>query len=152
MKQIEEMLKDYWYLKRDAKRLMLDLSMAQHAYEHCMHELPSSCRYSVIKSKNRRIAKPVEINVIIMIDEYRAQVESIEKRLEKTRTAMARIDDILYKAELDARQGEYIRLRYFENMSAEAVSRKMFCSEATCRRIRRDTLEKVSNVLKEPDT
>ena len=150
MERAEALLKDYYYLKKESKGLMTDLSIAKHAYEHSMSELPSSCRYSVVKTKDKRIAKPVEANVMIMLDEYWAQVESIKKRLEDTRTQIERIEKAICKAGLDARQREYITLRYFSNLSAEAVSQRMYCSTSTCRRIRRTVLQRIEEAIKEP--
>ena len=150
MEQAEALLKDYWYFKKEIKRLMTDLLLAKHAYEHSMCELPSSCRYSIVKSKNRQIAKPVEINVMIMLDEYRAQMESIEKLLEKTREGLRRIEEAVERASLSARQQEYIRMRYYANLSAEAVSQRMYCSASTCRRIRRSALERIEEAMKKP--
>ncbi len=150
MERAEALLKEYYYLKKESKKLMTDLSLAKHAYEHSMNELPSSCRYSVVKSKDKRIAKPVEVNVMIMLDEYWAQVESIKKRLEDTRAKIEKIENAICKAGLDARQREYISLRYFSNLSAEAVSQRMYCSTATCRRIRRAVLKRIEETIKEP--
>ena len=49
MKQIEGFLKEHWYLMREIKRLRMDLSLAQEAYENSTAQIPSSCRYSVVK-------------------------------------------------------------------------------------------------------
>lgn len=150
MKQIEGFLKEHWYLMREIKRLRMDLSLAQEAYEKSTAQIPSSCRYSVVKDKNRKIAKPVEINAMIIIDEYRAQVESIEKQLNKTKKKLSMIEGVLDRAELTTRQEEYVRLRYFKNLSAEATSQRLYCSSSTCRRIRKSALDKIMEVYEKP--
>lgn len=150
MKQIEGLLKERWYLERDLKRLRMDLSLAQDAYENSSGQMPSSCRYSVVKDRNRKIAKPVEINAMIVIDEYRAQVESIEKQLNKIKTKIDCLEGILERAGLSARQEEYIRLRYFKNLSAEATAQRLYCSSSTCRRIRKAAFDKIMEVYEKP--
>lgn len=149
MKQIEGFLKEYWYLEREKRKLKLDLSLAQHAYENSTGSMPSSCRFSVVKSKNREIAKPVEISAMILIDEYRATVESIERELIRAGEKLKTIEDVIDKADLNYREKEYIKLRYFKNLSAEAVAQRLFCSESTCRRTRRTALEKIESVIED---
>ena len=147
MKHVEEFLREYWYLMREKRTLIIDLSLAQHAYEQSAERLPSSCRYSVVKSRNRQIAKPVEITAMIMIDEYRATADSLVKHLEEINARIANIEKVVIQAGLDSRQREYIRLRYFKKLSAEAAAQALYCSTSTCRRINRKALEQISKTL-----
>jgi len=127
---------------------MLDLSMAQHAYKECYSSMPHSCRFEIVKSRNKSIAKPVEINVMIMLDQRKAEVQSIEKKLNDTRRSIEEIEELANKANLSTREWDYLRFRYFSNLTAQATAQRMFCSDATCGRARTSLLGKIEKVMK----
>jgi DNA-directed RNA polymerase specialized sigma24 family protein len=70
-------------------------------------------------------------------------MESIEKRLEAERRRAAMVESAVTRAGLDPREEEYVRLRYFENRSVEATAQRLYCSIATCGRIRESALGKI---------
>ncbi len=61
--------------------------------------------------------------------------------------AQRNILDTLDKAQLDGRERELVRLRYFENRPAWQVADAMRYSESMCRIIRAGLLKKIEKVL-----
>lgn len=143
----EEYLKQYWFEQRRIGRLMLDLTMAKHAYEQSYNDLPSAHAYRQLPREKRQRLSPVERTALVVIDQYRAEVESIEKRLGSARQAVAAIEHTVRAAGLSARETDYVRMRYFENRRVESVAQKLYCSTATCRRIRRSALCKIGSYI-----
>ena len=101
--------------------------------------------------KTRRQESPVEIAAVIAASQYKAEVMSIERRLEKERAQITQVEQTMAEAGLDARERAYVRLRYFENRAVQAVAQRMYCSCATCGRIRTRALKKIGRVLKETE-
>jgi len=149
MRDVEKYLWEHRHLSQEYRRLLLDLTLAQHAYEESYNNMPSSCNYETVRERNRNIAKPVEIKAMIIIDQFRAEVSSIERRLNETRTQIEAIDVTVNWAHLTIRENEYVRLRYFSDLSAQAVAQRMFVSDATGGRIRTYALKKVKKVMEE---
>jgi DNA-directed RNA polymerase specialized sigma subunit len=85
----------------------------------------------------------VEYSAVLIVDHYRAEMESIEKRLAAERRRAALVEQTVKNARLDEREEEYVRLRYFENRSVEATAQRLYCSIATCGRIRESALKKM---------
>lgn len=147
MREIEIFLKDYWYATRSIGRLMLDLSAARHAYEQSRQYIPSTG--GLIKTNKSRYAhdSAVEKAVILAVDQFRAEVESIERRLNYERRTIEIIEQTVANARLSAPEAAYIRLRYFEGKSVEASAQRLFCSVATAGRIRVCALDKIENAV-----
>jgi len=53
------------------------------------------------------------------------------------------VEQAVSSAALEPREEEYVRLRYFENRSVEATAQRLYCSIATCGRIRESALKKI---------
>jgi len=85
---------------------------------------------------------------MIVIDRHCAQVESIERRMQETKTQIDAIEETVNKAKLTSRENEYVSLRYYRDMSAQAVAQRMFVSDATSGRIRCAALVKIKKVMK----
>ena len=149
MRDVEKYLLEHRHLSQEYRRLLLDLTLAQHAYEESYNNMPSSCNYDTVRDRNRNIAKPVEIKAMIIIDQFRAEVSSIERRLNETRTQIEAIEAMVGRAHLTMRESEYVRLRYFSDLSAQAVAQRMYVSVATGGRIRCNALKKVEKVMGE---
>lgn len=147
MKYIESYLKEHWYTTKRIGRLMMDLSLARQAYEESYENLPSSCDYKIVKSGNRSNASPVELTAIITIDQHRAEVQRVEKQLKAARRLTAEIEKVVLDAGLSERENEYVRLRYFQNYRAVSVAQRMFCSAATCGRLRLSSIEKIGKCM-----
>ncbi|MFA5676277.1 MAG: hypothetical protein WDA65_07095 [Christensenellales bacterium] len=148
MREVEMFLKDYWYAARSVGRLMLDLSAARHAYEQSCQSVPLSGGF--IKTGRPRYAanSAVEKAAIIAVDQFRAEVESIERRLAGERRTLEFIEQTVNKARLTAPEAGYVRLRYFEGKSVEAAAQRLFCSVATAGRLRVSALDKIESALK----
>lgn len=97
--------------------------------------------------KTRRRQSPVELSAIIASEQHRAQMMSIAERLEGERQCLRRIEKTVADAQLDARESAYVRLRYYENNTVQAVAQRMYCSAATCGRIRGRVVKKVGRVI-----
>lgn len=147
MKNAERFLKDYWYATRSIGRLMLDLTAARQAYEQSLHSLPVTDGYLKTQGKHRSISSPVERAAVIAVDQFHAEMLSIEKRLKDERRTLSIIEQTVEKAGLTAPEAGYIRLRYFEARSVEAASQRLYCSAATCGRLRVSAIEKIERVL-----
>jgi DNA-directed RNA polymerase specialized sigma24 family protein len=147
MTAIEQYLKNYWFATRNIGRLMLDLNAAKHAYEESYGSVPIS-KYHELRVKQRKNISPTELAYLIEVNQYSAEVESIETRLREERATIAVIECTVRKAKLAPREEEYVRLRYYENQPAHLVARKMYCSESTAALIRNRALEKVKTVMK----
>jgi len=143
MKKTEQFLREHWHATRRIGRLMMDLSLARSAYLECCKGLESFGGVQTVRTKKKERRSPVEHSAIILVDQHRAELESIEKRLRQARATAAAVEYVVMNAGLDVREKEYIRLRYFENRAAESVAQRMFCSTATCRRIRGRAIEKI---------
>lgn len=140
-------MKEHWYTTKRIGRLMLDLSLARQAYEDSYCSLSSSCDYKIVKSGNRNNASPVELTAIITIDQHRAEVQRIEEQLKKARRMTAMIEKTVMDAQLTERESEYVRLRYFQNYRAISVAQRMYCSAATCGRLRLSAIDKIGKCM-----
>lgn len=147
MTMMERYLKDHWFASRSIGRLMLDLSAAKAAYEDACAYLPSAGAMNISGVKARRESSMVEITAIFAVEQYKAEAQSIARRLKRERETMRRIEQAVALAGLDPRENDYVRLRYFENRSVQAVSQRLFCSMATCGRIRAAVLEKMARAM-----
>ncbi len=147
MKEAERFLKDYWYATRSIGRLMLDLSAARQAYEQSLTSLPVSCGYVKAGGRQRSGQSAVERAAVIAVDQFHAEVLSIEKRLMYERSTLSRIEQTVAEARLTAPESGYVRLRYFEGRSVEAAAQRLYCSAATCGRLRVSALKKIERVL-----
>ncbi|MDD5018517.1 MAG: hypothetical protein PHO15_10520 [Eubacteriales bacterium] len=152
MTDLERYLKDHWYATRSIGRLMLDLSLAKGAYQQSYDQIAVSCDYGRIGQRERRRLSPVERSAVIIVDHYRAELESIEKKLGQERQRIAEIEKTVEAAGLDTQETAYVRLRYFENRSVQAVAQRLFCSPATCGRLRERALKKIENAEVEAGT
>jgi DNA-directed RNA polymerase specialized sigma subunit len=127
---MEWYLKEYWYIRRSIGYMMLDLSAAQAAEAQLHARLDEGC--------------PPDDAVRLIALQRHAEVMAIEARLNEARGTIARIEADVKEAALSERERQYVRLRYFENRSAEAVCQRMYISPATGGRIREKALEKLS--------
>ena len=143
MDGVERYLREYWFARRSIGRLMLDLSAARAALEQSCEHLPGA-RLSETGVRGGAAGSPVEHAVLVVLSQHRAEVTTIEQRLAEERATLSRIEGALKDAALSARECEYVRLRYFENRSAEAVCQRMFCSPATGGRIRETIIKKIA--------
>ena len=148
MRKVEQFLKDHWYATRSIGRLMLDLSAARHAYEQSCQSLPVTQGYLKACGTSSTRQSPVEKAAIIAVDQFHAEVKSIELRLGDERRTVTQIEQAVRNACLSAPEANYVRLRYFENRSVEAVSQRLFCSAATCGRLRVSALDKIERALR----
>ncbi len=147
MREAEKFLKDYWYAARSIGRLMLDLSAARHAYEQSLTSMPVSGGFVKAGGPHRGGTSAVERAAVIAIDQFHAEMLSIEKRLQNERHTLSHIEQTVGKAGLSAPEAGYVRLRYFEGRSVEAAAQRLYCSVATCGRLRVSALNKIENVL-----
>ncbi len=147
MTDTERFLKDHWYATRSIGRLMMDLTAARQTYEKSLNSLPVTDGYLKAQGKHRSISSPVERAAVIAVDQFHAEMLSIEKRLKEERCTLAVIEGTVEKAGLTAPEAGYVRLRYFEARSVEAASQRLYCSVATCGRLRVSALKKIEYVL-----
>ncbi|MGI5849296.1 MAG: hypothetical protein ACOX8Q_04390 [Christensenellales bacterium] len=152
MTDTEQYLKEHWYATKSIGRLLIDLSLAKSAYQQSYDEIAVSCDVHILRTRQRRRnLSPVERTAVIVVDHYRAEVESIEKRLAEERVRIRDIEQAVKDACFNAREAAYVRLRYFENRSVTAVSQRMFCSIATCGRLRESALKKIEAAMQKKD-
>jgi len=153
MSSLERYLREYWFAKKSVGRLLIELSLAKHAYEESYSFVAISGDYERIKIKEKKNISSVELAAIVIVDEYKAAVMSIEKRIVCERKKAQAIEESVDKVRLNAREAEYVRLRYFENKSARTVAQRLYCSSATCGRIRQSALRKIgkTQMSKEKD-
>jgi len=130
MNSTEYFLKEYWYLQRSIGHMLLDLSAAQAAEAQLRARLEEGCPAG-------------DVERLIALQRH-AEVMAIEARLDEARGTIARIETALKEAGLSERERQYVRLRYFENRSAEAVCQRMYVSPATGGRIREKALGKLA--------
>ena len=147
MRETERFLKDYWYATRSIGRLMLDLAAAKHAYEQSRESLPISEGFAKAGKRQGYAQSPVERAAIIAVDQYYAEVLSIERRLNEERRTIALIEQAVSDAGLTAPEAGYVRLRYFESRSVEAAAQRLYCSVATCGRLRVSALNKIEKAV-----
>ncbi len=143
MNDTERFLRERWFAQRSIGRLMMDLSIAKSAYQHSYDDARMTCDLTKARTNQRKNLSPVEYSAILVVDHYRAEMESIEKRLNAERARAAAVEQAVRDARLEPREEEYIRLRYFENRSVEATAQRLYCSIATCGRIRESALRKI---------
>ncbi len=143
MREAERFLKDYWYATRSIGRLMLDLSAARQAYEQSLTSLSVSGGFVKAAGRQRTGHSAVERAAVIAVDQFHAEVMSIEKRLLHERSILSRIEQMVRDAGLTAPEAGYVRLRYFEGRSVEAAAQRLYCSAATCGRLRVSALSKI---------
>ena len=143
MTETERFLRERWFAQRSIGRLVMDLSLAKRAYEESYGDASLTCDLTKARSAQRSALSPVEYSAVLVVDHYRAEMESIEKRLASERRKAAAIEHAVEQAGLEPREEEYVRLRYFENRSVEAPAQRLYCSLATCGRIRESALGKV---------
>lgn len=143
MTDTERFLRERWFAQRSIGRLMMDLSLAKRAYQESYADASVTCDLTKARSGQRSKLSPVEYSAVLVVDHYRAEMESIEKRLAAERRKAALVEHAVSSAGLEPREEEYVRLRYFENRSVEATAQRLYCSLATCGRIRESALRKV---------
>lgn len=143
MNDTERFLKERWFAQRSIGRLMMDLSLAKSAYQQSYQDACVTCDYTKARSGQRSSLSPVEYSAILVVDHYRAEMESIEKRLLTERRRAEAVEHAVKTASLEPREEEYVRLRYFENRSVEATAQRLYCSVATCGRVRESALRKI---------
>ncbi len=143
MREVEMFLKDYWYATRSIGRLMLDLAAARHAYEQSCQYIPSTGGFVKTGKQRYNAYSAVERAAVIAVDQFRAEVESIERRLLGERRTVEFIEQTVRDAGLTAPEAGYVRLRYFEGKSVEAAAQRLFCSVATAGRLRVSALDKI---------
>jgi DNA-directed RNA polymerase specialized sigma subunit len=143
MTETERFLKEKWFAQRSIGRLMMDLSLAKRAYQESYAGASLTCDLTKVRSGQHSNLSPVEYSAVLVVDHFRAEMESIEKRLAAERRRAELIEQAVKRAELEPREEEYVRLRYFENRSVEATAQRLYCSLATCGRIRENALRKV---------
>lgn len=143
--ETEKYLRERWYAVKSIGRLLMDLSLAKSAYQQAAESSPVTRDYTRIPTRQRSNLSPVEYSAVLIVDQYRAEVESIEHRLAGERAKAAAIEAAVESAGLSQREEEYVRLRYFENKSVEATAQRLFCSPATCGRLRESALNKIEN-------
>lgn len=143
MREVEQFLREYWYATRSIGRLMLDLAASRHAYEQSCESLSMPDGFARAGRRQRAAHSPVERAAIIAVDQFRAEVESIERRLEGERRTVKRVEQAVCDAGLTAPEAGYVRLRYFEGRSVEAAAQRLYCSVATCGRLRVSALAKI---------
>lgn len=141
MNAVEYYLREYWFARRSIGRMMMDLSAAQAALaQYC--ERSANARADAMCPEEA--SGPAAHAARIIIGQHRAEVRTIEARLAQERATLSRIEQALTDAGLSEREREYVRLRYFENRSAEAVCQRLFVSPATGGRIREAALKKLA--------
>lgn len=148
MREVEMFLKDYWYATRSIGRLMLDLAAARHAYEQSRQSIPATGGFIKTTRPRYSSGSAVERAAIIAVDQFRAEVESIERRLADERHTVELIEQTVRNAGLTAPEAGYVRLRYFEGKSVEAAAQRLFCSVATAGRLRVSALDKIERARK----
>ena len=146
MNETEQFLKERWYALRCIGTLMIDLTLAEGAYRRSYDDVALTCDYEKLRTREKRFLSPVERAAIIVVDNYRAEVESIERRLIRERSKAALVEKTVKDAGLSAREAAYVRLRYFENRSVTSVAQRLYCSAATCGRLRESALKKIERV------
>ncbi len=143
MDKVERFLREYWFARRSIGRLMLDLSTAKAVLEQCCARMPGT-RLAEAEPYSGTPESPAEHAAWVIVGQHRAEVNAIEQRLTEERDMLSRIETAMKDAALDARECEYVRLRYFENRSMEAVCQRLFCSPATGGRIREAVIKKMT--------
>lgn len=149
MNNVERYLAEHWYATRSIGRLLIDLSLAKHVYEESYSFVSVSGDYERIKTKEKKNISSVELAAVIILDEHKAQIKSIEKRLLEERKKKEEIEQAVAQARLSGREVEYVRLRYFDKKGVETVAQRLYCSAATCGRLRKSALSKIGKVIGE---
>ena len=148
MTETEAFLRERWYAGRCVRRLLIDLTLAKSACEEAYASCGLSCDYSEINTQKQRSSlSPVEYSAILVADHYRAEMESIESRLSSERVRAMLVERAVKAARLSQREEDYVRLRYFENRSVEATAQRLYCSPATCGRLRESALSKIEDAM-----
>lgn len=147
MTNVEMFLRDYWHAKRSIGRLRLALTEARAAYERGAADVRCTSSLKCSGRKRSGGESAVERAAILLVDELGAEVKSIEKRLMDERRTIANIEAVVAAAALHHQEMEYVRARYFDNLSVEAVAQRMFCSTVTCWRLKKSSLGKIAAVL-----
>lgn len=143
MTETERFLRERWFAVKSIGRLMMDLTLAKNAYTQSYADASVTCDLNKARSSQRSSLSPVEYSAILVVDHYRAEMEAIEKRLASERRRAAAVEQTVKNAGLEPREEDYVRLRYFENRSVEATAQRLYCSVATCGRIRESALLKI---------
>ncbi|MGI5919802.1 MAG: hypothetical protein ACOX8N_09180 [Christensenellales bacterium] len=147
MTNVEMFLRDYWHAKRSIGRLKLALTEACAAYERGAADVRCTSSLQRVGRKRSGGESAVERAAILLVDELGAEVKAIEKRLMDERRTIAHIEAVVAAASLHQQEMEYVRARYFDNLSVEAVAQRMYCSTVTCWRLKKSALEKIGAVL-----
>lgn len=148
MTETEKYLREYWYARKNIRHLLIDLKLAKSAYQEACGNYGSSANYSKIKTKERSRLSPVEYSVILAVDLYRTELENIERKLEEERRRITIIEKIVKVSKLSRHEEDYVRLRFFENRNLEDTAQRMYCSIATCGRLRESALKKIEEYQK----
>ena len=145
---LEIELEKYYYSMRMLKQLTTELAMAKEKYDNKLNGLMPGFDYASIRSKGRKNSSPTERAAILLADNYSKELDRISERLNAERRIIARIQEMVDKADLTGQEREYIRLRYFEMNKLVKIEQKMYCSHSTLKRLKKSALEKLEVVYK----
>jgi DNA-directed RNA polymerase specialized sigma subunit len=148
MTDVEMYLRDYWHARRSIGRLMLRLTEVRAAYAAGVAEMRSTGGIVKLGDKQYSGTSSVERAAMLLVDELGAEVKSIEKRLADERRTMADIETVVASAGLRKNELEVVRARYFENLSLEAAAQRLYCSKATCWRVKNAALSKIAAAMR----
>ena len=139
----ENDLRGVYYAERDMRRLLCDLQKLEQRYEE-EYTNDHRKKSEVISQKTKVKRSPVEEKVIVLVDHFSAEVDSAKRELAGRRALIESIKQAVLRAGLSPREQEYVRLRYYESRSVEALERIMSYTKTD--RIRRSVLEKLEGI------
>ena len=142
----EDYLNQVYYARSNIRRLLRRLSDVKFEYERDM----DACRvtqYDVVTKKRKTKSSPVEKAVILIVNKHGRRVGEMEDEITGWEAVLADVKRTVELTELDCREKEYVRLRYFENKSADSTAQSMNYSVEQARRIKRSALRKIENTI-----
>lgn len=147
MTDLENYLTEYYHATQALRRLSVELITATKTYENNVSLYPGH-DFNAIRTKNKKILKPVEEAVELMEKIYDKEKQRIDIKITENDAKIREITALVDAAGLTGREYEYVRLRYWEGKQVEATGRAMGYEHTQLGEIRKAALEKIEEVKK----
>lgn len=144
MTDVERMLREHGGIQQRIKELEQQITEIEAKKEGVYDKL---LRGKVPKGDRIRggpFYDPVVEAVAKLVDVYAERIRKLSADLAAEHGKLAKIEDVVNRAELTETELRYVRLRYFERLPAWKVAQESAYSERAVRRIKISVLQKMA--------
>ncbi len=145
MQETEKFLYRYRDIKRQIKEYELQIEELVAKKDSIADRLLRAPRLDCLRVQGGAQIDPVFEAVQKMVDVYGARIDSIVREIQVLFVELDDIERVVSRAALTEQEKEYVRLRYFDGLSAAQVADKTKYCDREGRRIKTKIIEKIGN-------